>query len=120
MGLVDTFSLVKLCINAGSQYGAIVVAAAAGNASDFNPKVVLAPLFGLGTSYKYIRAAQTSVELRARIATLAAFLYASAAAALTLDPATNGCSCCRHYMFSLWDFNSESCRLVNDSTIPND
>ena len=34
VGLVDTFSLIQFCINTGSQYGAIVVASAAGNFSD--------------------------------------------------------------------------------------
>jgi hypothetical protein len=34
VGLVDTFSLIQFCVNSGSQYGAIVVASAAGNFSD--------------------------------------------------------------------------------------
>jgi len=33
VGLVDTFTLIQFCINTGSQYGAIVVASAAGNFS---------------------------------------------------------------------------------------
>ena len=89
VGLVDTFSLILFCINTGSQYGAIVVASAAGNFSDIGPKVLFEPIFGLGTSYQFIRAAQTAAERRARIATLAAFLFTSEASAVTTDPATN-------------------------------
>ena len=95
VGLVDTFSLIQsklnqtICINTGSQYGAIVVASAAGNFSDIGPKVLFEPIIGLGTSYQFIRAAQTAAERRARIATLAAFLSTSGASAVTTDPATN-------------------------------
>ncbi len=89
VGLVDTFSLIQFCINTGSQYGAIVAASAAGNFSDIGPKVLFEPIIGLGTSYQFIRAAQTAAERRARIATLAAFLSTSGASAVTTDPATN-------------------------------
>ena len=89
LGLVDTFSLIQVCVNTGSQYGAIVVASAAGNFSDIGPKVLFEPIIGLGTSYQFIRAAQTAAERRARIATLAAFLSTSGASAVTTDPATN-------------------------------
>ena len=89
IGLVDTLSLIQFCINTGSQYGAIVVASAAGNFSDIGPKVLFEPIFGLGTSYKWIRAGKTVAEQRARAATLAAFLSTSAASAATTDPATN-------------------------------
>ena len=89
MGLVDTFSLIQFCINTGSQYGAIVVASAAGNFSEIGPKL----LFELITCTKYnnrfIRAAQTAAERRASIATLAALLSTSKASAVTIDPATN-------------------------------
>lgn len=89
VGLVDTFSLIQFCINTGLQYGAIIVASAAGNFSDIGPKVLFEPIIGLGTSYQFIRAAQTAAERRARIATLAAFLSTSGASAVTTDPATN-------------------------------
>ena len=89
VGLVDTFSLIQFCINTGSQYGAIVAASAAGNFSEIGPKVLFEPITGLGTSYQFIRAAQTAAERRARIATLAAFLSTSGASAITTDPATN-------------------------------
>lgn len=75
VGLVDTFSMIQFCINTGSQYGAIVVASAAGNFSDIGPKVLFEPIFGLGTSYQFIRAAQTVAEQRARIATGATYLF---------------------------------------------
>jgi len=88
-GLVDTFSLIQFCINSGSQYGAIVVASAAGNFSEISPKVLFEPIFGLGISYKFVLAAKTAAERRARIATLAAFLSTSVTSAATLDPATN-------------------------------
>jgi hypothetical protein len=45
VGLVDTFSLIQFCVNSGSQYGAIVVASAAGNFSDIGPKVLFEPIF---------------------------------------------------------------------------
>ena len=67
----------------------IVVASAAGNFSDIGPKVLFEPIIGLGTSYQFIRAAQTAAERKARIATLAAFLSTSGASAVTTDPATN-------------------------------
>ena len=89
VGLVDTFSLIQFCINTGSQYGAIVVASAAGNFSDIGPKVLFEPIVGLGTSYQFIRAAQTAAERRARIATLAAFLSTSGASVVTTG---NKCS----------------------------
>ena len=89
MILFDTFSLIKFCINTGSQYGAIVVASAVGNFSDIGPKVLFEPIIGLGTSYQFIRAAQTAAERKVRIATLAAFLSTSGASAVALDPATN-------------------------------
>jgi len=89
VGLVDTFTLLQFCINSGSQYGAIVVASAAGNFSDIGPKVLLEPFIGLGTSFQFIKAAQTVAERRARIATLAAFLSTSGSSALRTDPATN-------------------------------
>ncbi len=47
VGLVDTFSLIQFCINTGSQYGAIVVASAAGNFSDIGPKFYWNQLLGL-------------------------------------------------------------------------
>ncbi len=47
------------------------------------------PIIGLGTSYQFIKAAQTAAERKARIATIAAFLSTSGASAVTADPATN-------------------------------
>jgi len=87
--LVDTLSMIQIFINTGSQYGAIVIAAAGGNFSDIGPRVLLEPVIGLGTSYQFIKAAQTVAERKARIATLAAFLSTSVRSSLTTDPATN-------------------------------
>ena len=47
--VVDTFNMLKICANCGSQYISVVVSATAGNFSDINPKVLLEPVFGLGT-----------------------------------------------------------------------
>lgn len=87
--LVDTLSMIQIFSNTGSQYGAIVIAAAGGNFSDIGPRVLLEPVIGLGTSYQFIKAAQTVAERKARIATLAAFLSTSVRSSLTTDPATN-------------------------------
>ena len=57
----------------------IVLSSAAGNFSDIGPKVLLEPVFGLGTGIQYVAAAVTIAEKRQRIATLAAFLAASTA-----------------------------------------
>ena len=88
--------LVNICIpihfwiNIGSQYGTIVIASlAAGNFSRIGLKVLFEPIIGLGISYRYIGAAQTAAERRARIVTLAALLSVSGTSALTPDPATN-------------------------------
>lgn len=88
MGVVDTFNMLKICANCGSQYMGIVLSSAAGNFSDIGPKVLLEPVSGLGTGIQYVAAAATIAEKRQRIATLAAFL-ATSAAAVTTDPTTN-------------------------------
>ena len=89
LGLVDTFNVLKLCVNCGSQYVGIVLSSAAGNFSDIGPKVLLEPVLGLGTGYQFVKAAATAAERRQRIATLASFLAASGGA-LSTDPTTNG------------------------------
>jgi hypothetical protein len=57
--------------------------------NSIGPSVFLTPLAGLGTSYKYVQAAQGAMEKRVRIATVASFMVMSSRATLT-DPATNG------------------------------
>lgn len=89
MGVVDTFNVLKICANCGSQYMGIVLSSAAGNFSDIGPKVLLEPVLGLGTGYQFVKAAATAAERRQRIATLASFLAASGGA-LSTDPTTNG------------------------------
>jgi len=89
LGLVDTFNVVKLCLNCGSQYIGVVLSLAAGNFSEIGPKALLEPVLGFGTSYQFVQAAATTAERRQRIATLASFLAASGGA-LTTDPTTNG------------------------------
>ena len=88
MGVVNTFNVLKICANCGSQYMSIVLSSAARNFSDIGPKVLLEPVSGLGTGIQFVSAAATIAEKRQRIATLAAFL-ATSAAALTTDPTTN-------------------------------
>ena len=88
LGLVDTFSVVKLCVNCGSQYMGVVLSSAAGNSSDLGITSLLEPILGLGTSYQFVQVAATAVERRQRIATLAAF-FAASGGALTTDPKTN-------------------------------
>ena len=88
LGLVDTFSVLKLCINCGSQYMSIVGTAAVGNSSDLGIKTLLEPVLGLGTSYQFVKAAATAAERRQRIATLASFLAASVTS-VTTDPNTS-------------------------------
>lgn len=88
-GYVSTFTFFQFATNAASQYGAIVAGSASGNFSAIGPGVLLEPIVGLGISCRYIIAAQTVLDRRARAATLAAFFCSSAGAALTTDPATN-------------------------------
>jgi hypothetical protein len=88
LGLVDTFSVLKLCVNCGSQYVGIVLSSAAGNYSDLGITSLVEPILGLGTSYKFVKSAATTAERHQRIATLASFLAASGGA-LTTDPTTN-------------------------------
>ena len=88
LGLVDTFSVIKLCVNGGSQYLGVILSSAAGNTTQLGVKTVLEPILGFGTSYQFIMAAANAVERRQRIAILASFLSASAGA-LTTDPTTN-------------------------------
>ena len=88
MGVVDTFNVLKICANCGSQDMGVVLSTAAGNFSDIGPKVFVEPVFGVGTGIQYVAAAATIAEKRQRIATLAAFL-ATSTAAITTDPATN-------------------------------
>lgn len=80
--------MVKFCVNSGSQYLAVVIAASAGNVFDIGPKVLLEPVLGLGMSAQFITAAKTAAERRDRILTLLSF-FSTSAAALTTDPATN-------------------------------
>ena len=88
LGVVDTLTMLQFFINCGSQYASIVAVESTGNFSKIGLSVLLSPITGLGTSYKFIRAAQGAAERRARIATLAAFMSTSGRA-VTTDPATN-------------------------------
>ena len=88
-GLVDTFTAVQFIYNAGAQYSSIVVAAVAdGNITKF-PTMLFEPIAGFGVSYKFVKAAQTAAERRARVATLAVLLSASTATAAGSTPAAN-------------------------------
>ncbi len=88
-GLVDTFTVVNLIYNAGTQYGSVVIAAMAdGNITNFSG-ILFEPIAGLGVSYQYVKAAQTVAERSARVATLAALLSASGATAVGSTPVAN-------------------------------
>ena len=75
--LIDSLTFIQFCINCGTQYGTIVAAEATVCIDDIGPGVILAPLSGLGTSYKYVRAAQGAMERRSRIAMIASLLSTS-------------------------------------------
>jgi len=77
LGLVDTFSVLKLCVNCGSQYMGVVLSFVAENSNDLAITSLSEPILGLGTSYQFVQAAATAAERRQRIATLASFLAAS-------------------------------------------
>lgn len=87
--LVDTLTLIPVFDNTCAQYGTIVAVASVGNSFDIGAKVLLEPIRGLGTSYRFVRAAQTRTEQISRVATLATFLSTSGASILTRDPAIN-------------------------------
>ena len=55
LGLVDTFSVLKLCVNCGSQYMGVVLSSAAGNSSNLGVRSLLEPILGLGTSYQFVQ-----------------------------------------------------------------
>ena len=82
-GLVDTFTAVHLMYNAGAQYSSIVVAALIDGNITKLPTIIFEPIAGLGVGYQFVKAAQTAAERRARVATLAALLSASATTAAT-------------------------------------
>lgn len=44
MSVVDTFNVIKICANCGSQYIGIVLSSAAKNLSDIGAKVLLEPV----------------------------------------------------------------------------
>jgi hypothetical protein len=89
IGIVDTFSVFKLCLNFSVQYGTIVAASSVGNVSELQVQSLIEPVLGLKTAYQFIKTAGTAAERSQRIATVAAFLSASGAS-LTADPSTNG------------------------------
>ena len=62
IGVVDTYNVLKICTNCGSRYIGIVLSSAAENFSDIGPKVLLEPVFGLGTGIQYLVAAAIIAE----------------------------------------------------------
>ena len=54
MGIVDTFSVFKLCFDCCSQYVGLVVDSAAGNFSKISPKVLLEPIIRLWMGYHFV------------------------------------------------------------------
>lgn len=49
--LVDTLTMLQVVVNAGTQYGVLVLTAASGNFSHISPKVLLEPLRGLAVHH---------------------------------------------------------------------
>lgn len=87
--MVDTFTAVHFIYNPVSQYGAIVVVAVSeGNATNL-ARTFLEPITGIGVGYQFIQAPKDAAERRARIATLATLMSASAGTAIGSNPATN-------------------------------
>lgn len=77
IGVIDSLTFMKFCANCAAQYTGITLAELPNYTG---PSVLLAPVQGLGTSYKYIRAAQGAMEIRERVATVASFMMMSGAA----------------------------------------
>jgi hypothetical protein len=71
IGLIDGFGFYQFLANGSVQYGVIVLSAAGENLTNISPMIMFEPVVGLGTSFKYIAAAKTVAERKARIATLA-------------------------------------------------
>ena len=65
-----------------------MVSGADGNFTHISPKILLEPVFGLGTAYQFIQSASLTDEKRRRVATLASFLLTSVTA-VNSDPSTN-------------------------------
>jgi hypothetical protein len=55
VGLADTFNVLKLCVNCGSQYVGIVLASAVENFYEISRRVLLEPVFKLGMGYQFIK-----------------------------------------------------------------
>ena len=89
IGVVDTFTAATFLHNVSAQYGAMVAAAIADGDFRKIPKALFEPILGLGVGYRFIKAAQNEAERRARVATLAAFLSGSMAAATASTPTAN-------------------------------
>jgi hypothetical protein len=90
LGLVDTLTMFYFCLNAGSQFGSIVVMASVGKCSDISSTGFLEPFSGLLTSYMYIQSAKNAAQKTRRIASIAILISAYLSCALTGDRATNG------------------------------
>lgn len=88
LGMIDSFSVLKLCLNCGSQYIGLVLSSAGGNFTQLGATALFEPIYGIGTSYQYVQAAATLAERNQRIATLASF-FAASVGALTTDPVIN-------------------------------
>lgn len=86
--LVDTFTMVQIFVNAGIQYGVVALGAASGNFSDIGPKTLFEPIRGFGVAARFIMAAETAAEKRARAATVAVAI-SSSITCLGMDPPVN-------------------------------
>lgn len=93
LGLVDTFTVIQICVNCGAQYMGVVLSSAAVNTTGLPS--LLEPILGLRTSYQFVhQVGITTFEIRVLIAALAS-LFAASTGAIPTDPTTNaGSSCC--------------------------
>jgi len=87
--VTKAYSIFRVAANSAAQYLGVVLAAASGNFTAIDKIVIFEPIIGLEISLRYVLAAQTPLDRRARPATLAAFFSASIGAIFTTDPATN-------------------------------
>ena len=89
LGLVDTFTFIKICVNAGFQYGSIVAGIAANNFSNVDKNILIEPLIGIKVGLEYVKIAKTLSQKRTRALVLALFISTSIGTVVSTDLQTN-------------------------------
>lgn len=87
--MVDTLTAFEFVTNVGVQYSAISLNTALRSEGTIPPSVLMTPIRGIGTSYKYIMAAQRTRERTGRIQYVVAMDAMSGRMSLT-NPGLNG------------------------------